>query len=72
MRMPTHNTSLVLLCLLLLYVVEAALLGIAPVDRSVWWAENLTAWIPIGVILLMYWRGIRFSNTAYALMFIFF
>jgi len=29
--------------LLLLYILEAVLLGIAPVDRSVWWAENLTA-----------------------------
>ena len=70
--MFSKNTSLFPLCLLVLYVVEATLLGIAPVDRSVWWAENLTAWIPIGVILLMYWRGIRFSNTAYCLMFIFF
>ena len=60
------------LCLLVLYVVEAILLGISPVDRNVWWAENLTAWIPIGAILLMYWRGIRFSNTAYFLMFVFF
>ena len=70
--MPSKNTSFIPLCLLLLYVMEAALLGIAPVDRNVWWAENITAWIPIGVILLMYWRGIRFSNTAYCLMFIFF
>ena len=70
--MNNPKTSIIPLCLLLLYVVEAVLLGIAPVDRSVWWAENLTAWIPIAVIVLMYWRGIRFSNTAYCLMFVFF
>ena len=70
--MNNPKTSIIPFCLLLLYVVEAVLLGIAPVDRSVWWAENLTAWIPIAVIVMMYWRGIRFSNTAYCLMFIFF
>ena len=62
----------VTLGLLLLYILEGILLGISPVDRTVWWAENLTAWIPIAVIILMYWRGIRFSNTAYCLMFVFF
>ena len=67
-----ERTSLFPLFLLILYVIEATLLGISPVDRSVWWAENLVAWIPISMILLMYWRGIRFSNTAYCLMFIFF
>ena len=60
------------LVLLLLYILEAALLGISPVDRGVWWAENLTAWIPIVVLLLMYWRGMRFSAAAYCLMFVFF
>ena len=60
------------LCLLILYILEAILLGIAPADRKVWWAENLIAWIPIAGIVLMYLRGIRFSNTAYALMFVFF
>lgn len=54
------------------YILEAAILGIAPIDRKVWWAENLTAWIPIAALVIMYWRGIRFSNTAYALMFVFF
>jgi len=62
--MFSKNTSLFPLCLLVLYVVEATLLGIAPVDRSVWWAENLTAWIPIGVILLMYWTIIEMNSLA--------
>ena len=41
--MNNPKTSVIPLCLLLLYVVEAVLLGIEPVDRSVWWADNLTA-----------------------------
>ena len=71
-KMTAKSSSIIPLSLLLIYIMEAVLLGIAPVDRHVCWAENLTAWIPIGVILLMYWRGIRFSNTAYCLMFVFF
>ena len=60
------------LCLLILYALTAVLLGISPVDRTVWWAENVVAWIPIAAILVMYWRGIRFSGVAYSLMFLFF
>ena len=60
------------LCLLILYVLTAVLLGISPVDRTVWLAENVVAWVPIAAILVMYWRGIRFSDTAYSLMFLFF
>ena len=63
-KMSDKNTSNIPLILLIIYMVEAVLLGISPVDRSVWWAENLTAWIPIAVIVFMYGRGIRFSNTA--------
>ena len=66
------RSSLVPFVLLALYLLEAVLLGIAPVDRSVWWAENLTAWIPIALLAILYWRGIRFSSTAYCLMFVFF
>lgn len=58
--------------LFFLYVVEAAVLGIAPVDRGVWWAENITVWIPVAALLVMYAKGIRFSNTACFLMFLFF
>ncbi|NLF93025.1 MAG: DUF2238 domain-containing protein [Oligosphaeraceae bacterium] len=58
--------------LLGLYILEAVVLGIAPVDRTIWWAENLTAWIPIAAICLLYWRKIRFSDTAYLLMWLFF
>ena len=57
--------------LLVLYVIEFILLGIAPLDRATWWVENLTVLAVIVVIIGMYIKGIRFSNTAYLLMFIF-
>jgi putative membrane protein len=50
------------------YLVVFAFLAIGPVDRMTWFAENLTVWIIIGVIAVLYIRGIRFSNTSYALM----
>ncbi|MEA4863196.1 MAG: DUF2238 domain-containing protein [Victivallaceae bacterium] len=60
------------LFLLLLYLAEFAVLGIAPYDRTVWWAENLTALIPVSILVLLYWRGVRFSNTAYTLLAVYF
>lgn len=54
------------------YAAVAAVLGIAPVDRAVWWAENLTVWIPVAALVVLWARGVRFSRTAYALMFVFF
>ena len=58
--------------LFFLYAVWAAVLGVAPVDRGVWWAENITVWIPVAALLVMYAKKIRFSNTACCLMFLFF
>jgi putative membrane protein len=43
-------------------------LAFAPFDRATWFAENLTVWIIVGILGFLYWRNIRFSNTAYALM----
>ena len=37
-------------------------------DRPTWWVENATVWIIVGALGILYWRGVRFSNTAYALM----
>ncbi len=54
--------------LLGLYIVWFIALGIAPYSRDVWIAENLPI---VGVVLflvILYARGIRFSNTAYLLM----
>lgn len=54
--------------LLLLYVVLFAVCAVSPVDRGTWFAENLTVWIIVGVIALLWWRGIRFSALSYGLM----
>ncbi len=56
--------------LLVGYLVLFAVLAFNPVDRMTWFVENLTVWIIIGVILMLYARGIRFSRIAYALMFV--
>lgn len=60
-----HKFPLVLLCV---YAVVFTLCAFNPIDRPTWWAENATVWIIVGTLALLYWRGIRFSNTAYALM----
>src|SRR3989344_581415 len=56
------------LSLLGAYLVLFIVLAFNPVDRSTWWVENLTVWIIVAVLGILYCRGIRFSNTAYALM----
>ncbi len=56
--------------LLAAYAVLFTILAFNPVDRPTWFAENLTVWIIVGVILILYAHNIRFSNLAYALMFI--
>lgn len=52
------------------YGVLFTLLAFNPVERGTWFAENLTVWIILGVILLLYRFGVRFSNVAYGLMFV--
>jgi len=59
------NTGKVPLILLALYLALFSILAFNPYDRATWFAENLTVWIIVGVIALLWWRGIRFSNTAY-------
>ncbi len=56
--------------LLVVYAVLFSVLAFNPVDRVTWFVENLTVWIIIGTILILYARNIRFSNIAYALMFV--
>lgn len=50
------------------YVVLFLMLAIHPIDRTTWFVENLTVWIVVGSILILYFRGTRFSTTAYLLM----
>lgn len=52
------------------YLVEFVVLALNPVDRATWFVENLTVWIILAVILILYALRIRFSNLAYALMFV--
>lgn len=56
--------------LLVVYVVLFTILAFNPVNRSTWFAENLTVWIIVAIILILYARNIRFSNTSYVLMFV--
>lgn len=56
--------------LLAAYVIEFIIAGIAPYSRAVWYAENGPIVLLVAVIVILYMRGVRFSNAAYALMFI--
>jgi len=50
------------------YVVVFALLAINPFSREVWVAENIPIVLIVLYLVFLYWRGIQFSNTGYALM----
>ncbi len=54
--------------LLGLYAAEFAFLSFGVYSRQVWIAENLPIVMIAGFLSLLYFRNIRFSNTAYALM----
>lgn len=56
--------------LLVIYVVEFIIAGIHPYSRDVWYAENGPIVLLVAVIVILYMRNVRFSNTAYALMFV--
>lgn len=65
-----NNSSKFLFWLVAVYVVLFEVCAFNPVDRQTWFVENLTVWIILGVILILYARGVRFSKTAYLLMFV--
>ena len=52
------------------YLVLFTILAFNPIDRATWFAENLTVWIILLVIFILYVKKIRFSNLAYGLMFV--
>lgn len=64
------NSSKFLYWLLGTYGVLFTVLAFNPLDRPTWFAENLTVWIIVGLIVFFYAREVRFSNLAYALMFV--
>ena len=58
--------------LLGLYIIEFVLLGIDPVSRTTWIVENTVALIPVFTLYIMWLCGIRFSNTAYFAVWLYF
>jgi putative membrane protein len=65
-----QTSSKFLFWLLGIYVVLFSVLAFNPIDRHTWFVENLTVWIILAVILLLYRFKIKFSKTALFLMFI--
>lgn len=65
-----QTSSKILPWLLGIYVVLFTVLAVNPIERDTWFVENLTVWIILSVILGLYVAKIRFSNTAYVLMFV--
>ena len=56
--------------LLGIYIIEFIVAGINPYDRATWYAENLPIVLLVAFIVFLYFKNIRFSNTAYTLMFV--
>ena len=54
--------------LLAIYAIEFVALGISPAERGTWWAENVPILLIVVALTVLYIRGTRFSNLAYALM----
>ncbi|MCR8666517.1 DUF2238 domain-containing protein [Aestuariibaculum sp. M13] len=57
--------------LLLVYIIEFIALAINPIDRAVWFAENLPIIVPV-VLLVFTFKKFRFSNLSYFLITLFF
>lgn len=68
--MENNSSKKFLFWLLGVYGLLFTFLAFNPIDRKTWFAENLTVWIIIAVIMGLYTFKIRFSKTAYALMFV--
>jgi len=62
------NTSVLPKILLSIYVIVFIICAFSPYARDVWFVENATVWVILAPIIIMYFCGIRFSNTAYVLM----
>ena len=64
--MPEQKSRFAIL-LLAIYLCEFLLLGIAPYDRTTWWAENIPI-VGIVIVLVISHRWFRFSHAAYLAM----
>lgn len=66
--MNQHPSKRVLGFLIITYTLLFSVLAISPIDRPTWFVENLTVWIIVGVLIILFLRGVRFSVPAYLLM----
>ncbi len=66
--MDMHPQPKWLLTLLLLYLVLFSVLAITPFDRMTWFVENLTVWLIVGSLAVLYKFGVRFSLVSYLMM----
>jgi putative membrane protein len=64
MHPPKKPLAVLGLCYLFLFI----FLAFNPTDRTTWVVENLTVWIIVGALTILYVRNIRFSLVAYFLM----
>jgi putative membrane protein len=64
MKKITSYVPHILLCL---YLVEFVICAVAPYSRDVWWAENLPIVGIVIFLVVLYIRGIRFSNLGYVM-----
>jgi putative membrane protein len=65
------NTSIFPKILFVIYLIVFAIGAINPYARDVWFVENATVWVVLIPIIILYARGVRFSNFSYLLMAIF-
>ena len=56
---------------LIIYLLIAVRSGINPYDSGTWIIELLTSAVPVVILTIMYFKGMRFSGLAYILMAIF-
>lgn len=57
--------------LLIVYLLECLFLAFDPVSRVIWLTENSIAWLVVLTLIVFYFKGVRFSKTAYTLMAVF-
>jgi len=50
------------------YVALFIVCGLRPYDRATWWAENIPIVLVAATLVVLWWRRVRFSALAYALM----
>lgn len=55
------------LALLLIYTLVFIWSAYKPIYFNVWYVEAITSFVPVAILLFLYFKQIRFSNTAYVL-----